>query len=160
MSTPGPQRFVGKVALVTGAASGIGNAAALRLAEEGARVALADLDQPEAARVAESIRADGGQALALRLDVRSEPDWQAAMDRILAECGRLDISVHSAGVAFAKPIMELDLAGSSPVSRRSKARPTASASTQSPPVRSRRRCGNPRICGPGRSPQRAVGPRR
>lgn len=110
MSTPGPQRFVGKVALVTGAASGIGKAAAQRLAEEGAKVALADLDQPEAARVAESIRADGGQALALRLDVRSEPDWRGAMDHILAECGRLDISVNSAGIAFAKPIMELDLA--------------------------------------------------
>ncbi|MBE7502344.1 MAG: SDR family oxidoreductase [Verrucomicrobiales bacterium] len=110
MKTPSPQRFLGKVALVTGAASGIGKAAAQRLAGEGAKVTLADLDQPEVACVAESIRADGGQVLALRLDVRSEPDWQAAIDRIVSEWGRLDLCVNNAGIAFAKPIMELDLA--------------------------------------------------
>ena len=104
------QRMVGKVAFVTGAASGIGKATAQRLAAEGARVALADLNQPELARVADSICTSGGQVLALRLDVTSESDWQAAMTRILAEWGRLDICVNCAGVAFARPITETNLA--------------------------------------------------
>ena len=102
--------MAGRVALVTGAASGIGRATAQRLAAEGARVALADLNEPEAARVAEAICAEGGQAIAIRLDVTSENDWQATMARILAEWGRLDICVNCAGIAFAKPISEMNLA--------------------------------------------------
>jgi NAD(P)-dependent dehydrogenase (short-subunit alcohol dehydrogenase family) len=102
--------MAGEVALVTGAASGIGKATARRLAAEGARVGLADLREAEAARVADEIHADGGGGLALRLDVTSETDWQAAMDRILAEWGRLDICVNCAGIALAKPISELSLA--------------------------------------------------
>ena len=102
------QRMVGKVALVTGAASGIGKAAAQRLAAEGASVALTDLNQMEVARVADAICVGGGQALALRLDVTSETDWQAAMTRIIAEWRRLDICVNCAGMAFAKPITETD----------------------------------------------------
>lgn len=104
------QRIVGKVALVTGAASGIGKASAQRLAEEGARVALADVNEPELAKVVDAICAGGGKGMAVRLDVTSEADWRAAMARILAEWGRLDISVNCAGVSFAKPIAELNLA--------------------------------------------------
>ena len=91
MNLPSAQRMVGKVALVTGTASGIGKATAQRLAAEGARVALADLNQPELARVTNAICAAGGQAIAIRLDVTSEGDWQAAMARILAAWGCLDI---------------------------------------------------------------------
>jgi NAD(P)-dependent dehydrogenase (short-subunit alcohol dehydrogenase family) len=109
MNAPNPQRMVGKVALLTGAASGIGRATAEGLAAEGAKVAIADLNEPAAAQVAEAIRAAGGEAIALRLDVTSEADWQAAMTRVLAEWGRLDILVNCAGIAFAKPITDLDL---------------------------------------------------
>ncbi len=104
------QRMLGKVALVTGAASGIGKATARRLVAEGARVALADVNERELAKVADAICAGGGKGIALRLDVSSEPDWQAVMARILADWGRLDISVNCAGISFAQPISELNLA--------------------------------------------------
>jgi 3(or 17)beta-hydroxysteroid dehydrogenase len=110
MSLSGGQRMTGKIALVTGAASGIGKATAQRLAAEGAKVALADLNEPESARVAEAIRLGGGQALALRLDVTSEADWEAAAGRILADWGRLDICVNCAGIASARPITDTSLA--------------------------------------------------
>jgi 3(or 17)beta-hydroxysteroid dehydrogenase len=101
--------FAGKVALVTGAASGIGRAIAERFAQAGAKVALADVDELKLARVVDSIRKVGGDAIALQLDVTSEADWTAGMDRLLREWGRLDISVNSAGIAFASPIPDTRL---------------------------------------------------
>ena len=109
-NVPSAQRMVDKVALVTGAASGIGKATGKHLAAAGARVALADLGEPESAQVAEAICAGGGQALALRLDVTSETDWQAAMAQIRTEWGRLDIAVNGAGIAFARPITDTSFA--------------------------------------------------
>jgi NAD(P)-dependent dehydrogenase (short-subunit alcohol dehydrogenase family) len=100
----------GKVALVTGAASGIGKAIAQRLAAEDAKVMLADLNETEAKSVADAIGTSGGSAIAIRLDVTSEADWQAAITRILPEWGRLDSCVNCAGIAFAQPITDLDLA--------------------------------------------------
>ena len=110
MNAPGSSRMVGKVALVTGAASGIGKAIALRLAEEGARVALADLNQSKLASVAKTITTAGGNALAIDLDVSSETSWQNAMTRLLAEWGILDLCVNCAGITFARPITDMSLA--------------------------------------------------
>jgi 3(or 17)beta-hydroxysteroid dehydrogenase len=103
------QRVLGKVALVTGAASGIGKATAQALAQQGARVALADVNETALAKVSEAICAGGGQALVLLLDVTSENDWQTAITRILTQWGCLDICVNCAGVAFAESILGTSL---------------------------------------------------
>ncbi|HEU4881419.1 MAG TPA: glucose 1-dehydrogenase [Longimicrobium sp.] len=88
-------RLRGKTALVTGAARGIGAAAARMLAAEGARVMLTDLRDDEGAAVAREI---GEAAAYRRLDVREEADWTAAMDDVRARWGGLDVLVNNAGV--------------------------------------------------------------
>jgi len=91
-------RFTGKVAAVTGAGSGIGAAAALRFATEGAAVLVSDISMANATQVAEEIAKAGGRALALRTDVASESDVAALVDRAVAEFGRLDVMVNNAGI--------------------------------------------------------------
>jgi NAD(P)-dependent dehydrogenase (short-subunit alcohol dehydrogenase family) len=90
--------LTGKVALVTGAARGIGRAIAEVYAEHGARVAVADLLPGEARTVAEGINTDGGHAIALQLDVADPGSVQRAIDSTVAEFGRLDILVNNAGI--------------------------------------------------------------
>lgn len=87
-------RLNGKTALVTGAARGIGAAAARALAAEGARVLLTDVRDEEGAETAQQI----GGAEYRRLDVREEADWAAAVDDVLARWGGLDVLVNNAGV--------------------------------------------------------------
>ena len=87
-----------KVALVTGAARGIGRAVAEVYAEHGARVAVADLLLDEARAVAEGINAGGGGAIALQLDVSDPGSVQQVVDATVAEFGRLDILVNNAGI--------------------------------------------------------------
>src|SRR5207237_290263 len=103
------ERIRGKAALVTGAGSGIGRATAVLFAREGARVLLTDLD-PAGEAVADSIRAEGGEAHFLRHDVTDEPSWAAAVRRALEAFGRLDVLVNNAGISFAKPLGEMTLA--------------------------------------------------
>lgn len=99
-STPNTQsgRVAGKVALVTGSASGIGRTTAETLAREGARVALVDLDVAGAARVAEGIRAHGGEALALRADVSNESEIRAAIEGTVARFGGLHVLHNNAAI--------------------------------------------------------------
>ena len=90
------QRLVDRVAVVTGGAQGIGGATARRLAEEGARVLVADIDRATAVANVESIRAAGGTAEALECDVRTEAAVRGMIDRAVAVWGKLDIVVNNA----------------------------------------------------------------
>jgi len=91
-------KLKGKVALVTGAGSGIGQASAVLFALEGARVAVVDLREDAAKVTAEQIEKAGGQALAIRADVSKAADNQAAINQTLARWGKLDIFYANAGV--------------------------------------------------------------
>jgi 3-oxoacyl-[acyl-carrier protein] reductase len=98
-----------RVAMVTGAGSGIGRATALLFAQEGARVAVVDVREDAAKATTQEIERAGGQALALRADVSRAADNQAAVERTLARWGRLDIFYANAGVPERPtPVEELD----------------------------------------------------
>jgi 3(or 17)beta-hydroxysteroid dehydrogenase len=89
-------RLKGKVAIITGAAKGLGEADARLFAQEGAQVILTDVDVANGERIAREI---GSQATFMRLDVRHESEWQQLINDVMARCGRLDVLVNNAGVA-------------------------------------------------------------
>jgi NAD(P)-dependent dehydrogenase (short-subunit alcohol dehydrogenase family) len=93
-------RVEGKVAVVTGAASGIGRATARALAAEGASVAVADVDEAGGERVAAGIREGGGEAVFHRTDVRSLADLEAVVGQAAERHGRLDVLVNNAAVSI------------------------------------------------------------
>ncbi|MEO7067771.1 MAG: 3-hydroxybutyrate dehydrogenase [Rhodanobacter sp.] len=94
----------GKVALITGAASGIGKAIAELYAHHGASVAIADINQTAADQVAAEINAAGGKALGVAMDVTSEDSVNTGTDKVVAAFGRLDILISNAGVQIINPI--------------------------------------------------------
>ncbi len=106
----------GRVAVVTGSSRGIGRAMALRLAGEGAAVVVTGKSEHSTQKlpgsihsVTEEITAAGGRAIAVHLDVRSEEDVAAMVERTVTEFGRLDVLVNNAGALWWKPVLETPL---------------------------------------------------
>lgn len=99
-------RLRGRVALVTGAASGIGRATAERFAEEGAAVLVSDIQDVAGEEVAAGLRDSDARAAFLHHDVASEESWREVIDYVVAEFGGLDILVNNAGVGDPDPIEE------------------------------------------------------
>ena len=94
----------GKVALITGAASGIGKAIAELYAQNGAAVGIADINQQAADAAAAEINAAGGKAIGIAMDVTDEAAVNAGTDKLVATFGRLDILISNAGVQIINPI--------------------------------------------------------
>lgn len=95
-------RLAGKVAIITGAASGMGAATARRFAREGAQVVVADVLEDEGRQVADTIRNAGGDAVFMLLDVTDEANWKSVVDATVAKFGKLDVAVNNAGISGSK----------------------------------------------------------
>ena len=93
-------RLEDKVAVITGAASGQGRAAALLFAKEGAKVVVADLYDEGAQEVVQEITGSGGEAIAARVDVSREVEVEAMIQRAVEEFGRPDVHFNNAGVGY------------------------------------------------------------
>ncbi len=96
-------RLKNKIALITGAASGMGESTARIFADEGAELVLTDVLRKEGEAVAASIRAAGGEAMFLPHDVTQEADWQSVIKAVLERYGKLDIVVNNAGISGGLP---------------------------------------------------------
>ncbi len=92
-------RLQGKVALITGGASGMGATEASMFAREGAQIAVADMLETESQQVVKAIVEAGGEAIVVRLDVTKEEEWQRAVATTVARFGKLDILVNNAGIS-------------------------------------------------------------
>ena len=103
------KRLQDKVALITGAGSGIGHNIALAFAKEGAHIAINDVREDESPeRVAEEVRALGQQALVVRADVSNRAAVDAMVAQVIAEFGQIDILVNNAGVNIYQPFLEIE----------------------------------------------------
>jgi NAD(P)-dependent dehydrogenase (short-subunit alcohol dehydrogenase family) len=99
-----------RVALITGGNSGIGEAVAHRLSRDGMHVVIAARDEKRIAQVIEDIRASGGKAHGLRIDVAEEASVHRVVDATLSHFGRLDVLVNSAGIGVTAPFFDITLA--------------------------------------------------
>jgi NAD(P)-dependent dehydrogenase (short-subunit alcohol dehydrogenase family) len=99
-------KLEGKVALVTGAGSGIGQAIALLFAREGADIAVNDIDLPSAEKTAEAVKKIGRRAIAIKADVAEPDEVDAMVDRVINELGGVHILVNNAGIPIHGPLLE------------------------------------------------------
>ncbi len=102
-------RVSGKVALITGAGMGLGQATAVLLAAEGARIAVTDVDATAGAETVRLIAAEGGEAAFFAHDVGDPAQWQTVLRDVEDRFGRLDVLVNNAGIAIAKNVEETTL---------------------------------------------------
>jgi len=96
----------GRVAIVTGASSGIGRATALRLAKDGAKIVVADIDREWGAETVKLIQSAGGEAHFVQTDVTKEDDAARCVEQTLSRYGRVDILINNAGIALVAKITE------------------------------------------------------
>jgi 3-hydroxybutyrate dehydrogenase len=99
-----------KVAVITGAASGIGKEIAFAFAREGAKVVIADLDQQAAHKAASEIDSGVQRALGIAMDVSDERQVETGMARVLETCGAIDILISNAGVQIVAPVVDFEFA--------------------------------------------------
>ncbi|OME87428.1 short-chain dehydrogenase [Paenibacillus sp. FSL A5-0031] len=102
-------RLQGKIAVITGAGTGIGKTTALRFAKEGAKVVVTDINFENVKKTADEIQQSGGEALALHHDVSHEDSWTQVVDASLSTYGQIDILFNNAGIYFIKPLAETTL---------------------------------------------------
>jgi 3-hydroxybutyrate dehydrogenase len=103
-------RFDGRIGIVTGAASGIGKEIALRLAREGGTAVIADLNLEAARAAAAEIKASGGEAFAVAMNVTDEEQVEKAVAEVVNSYGKVDILVSNAGIQIVKPLVEFPFA--------------------------------------------------
>lgn len=108
--TNGRRRFENKVVLITGATSGIGRAAAIAFAAEGAKVAFCGRRENLGHEVEDDIKSKGGEATYIRADVRDESSVQALVDQTVRKYGRLDVAFNNAGITLERPLHEYSAA--------------------------------------------------
>lgn len=102
------KRLANKVIIITGASKGLGVSMVETCAAEGARVVLAARSQPQLEALADRIRADGGDALAVVTDMSRPADLEQLVNQTLARFGRIDGLINNAGVNYVKPFLEID----------------------------------------------------
>lgn len=99
----------GKSIMITGAGGGLGSDMARLLSANGAQVFILELDEEKGRAAAEEIRARGGRAWMIQMDVTSEQDWQRAVEEALRQTGRIDALVNNAGINIRKPLEEMSI---------------------------------------------------
>jgi NAD(P)-dependent dehydrogenase (short-subunit alcohol dehydrogenase family) len=104
---PGHRRLEKKIAIITGASRGIGAAAAYLFAEEGATIVLASRSEEDMARIVATIKARGGEAMAILTDVADAASLEALVKRTVETYGRLDLAFNNAGIGMHKPFIEI-----------------------------------------------------
>jgi len=102
--------ITGKIVLIAGGAGGIGSAAARGLAEKGARLALADIDEAKLGDVVKSIAGSGGKARGYSVDVTDKDAMKAVAEKVARDFGRIDVLINAAGIMLIRPLAEINTA--------------------------------------------------